>query len=226
MSERATRAPATTPVPPTTVGPFTVLAHVLFGVVGLLAVGVGAAWWWAGDALLGERDRPALLTGAPAGSIGVGGDLEPETLGLVCGALMLSLEVAGGSAPALAPIRFDAVPTTGARTTVRAAVLAPVNAPVNAPQPIEVRAVLEEFALQLVELDARAADASKWIAGGAVAFAPPGGIHGIHSAVPARIALGDEELESLFVQYRPLDGGAVREWRAELVGEGVRFVAR
>lgn len=219
MNEPGTQEPAT-PVPPTTVGPFTVLLHMLFGVVGLLAAGIGAAWWWAGDELFGADERPALLSTAPPGSVGVGGGLDAVDAAVVGSALLHGFELAHGGPVGLVPGNVDFALQPFGVAEVRSVLLEPTASP----EELEIEVALEEFALLLAGIVGRPVNAIEhaFPGSGAPSVVPMPLVGGIN----ANAFLTEDEIETIYVQYQPPGGGAVLEWRAEVDGGTVRFVAR
>lgn len=219
-NERAGADPPITPVPPTTVGPLAVFVHMLFGVVGLLVVAIGAAWWWMGDSVRMSPPAPPLLTSAPIGSVAIGGELSMAEVGWIGAELFLALDRVAASAPSLAP--QGVAQLSGGPGVADAHVFA--LHPLGAPTELELEAALDELAIVLDGSVGRPLSNVQHVyhLSPVPSIAPGPSFSGPH----ADFVITRADLEAIRVQYLPPDGGTVREWRVKLVGGDVRFVAR
>lgn len=223
-------ARATTPRPPTSVGPVTVAVHMLLGVVGLLLVGLVAMWWFHG----GRRPAPAP-TAVPAPALAPGhlafeGNFSDDVHTRAHLWLLAAVANALGQQENHYRIATYASVSSSAPST-SGVVVGPRSARSAGVDPQLVVAELE-FALtsgldqpfELVET--------------AFASAPTKAIPGTGSHRPGSMPVGSPrgrraarvltpELVATFaLRFAPPDGGPTREWRAVVEDGSVRFVAR
>lgn len=207
-----TTAPEVTPRPPTTVGPVTVAAHMLFGMVGLLVAAAVLLWWFRA-----EHGPATAPHGLAPGTLRLTGDIEVFEAVALAAALGRSIERAsGGSAGYMSG--YTGPPLA---RNVDEPILFTTSTPATAADP---QLVAEEFGFELTGALGRPIETLD-----PSLFASVTGVGMLPLVVRGKATLGTRPLDAHVVpsyrlSYAPPDGGPLVEWRGRVEGSVVRFV--